>query len=254
MNCPFCKSGTTRIILKRPTWLVEACLRCTNAWTTPAPKGVDYGKEDFHSQFDYRKISELPGQWKKAVLLNADLLSHYLGPNDKILEIGCGEGIFLRELRSRGFRVTGIEPSDKASQRARDSGVRVFTAFFPNVEIGDEFDAVVMSHVLEHVPEPVQFLKEAGKLTPKGMILLTQSNWRGLVPKFQKERWHAWVPEHHFWHFSDRGLEYILKTLDWGIETIKYSSLHHGNSILSRMGAAIPGLGDQFHIAAKTSL
>jgi cyclopropane fatty-acyl-phospholipid synthase-like methyltransferase len=212
---------------------------------------VEYEDQDFHAQFEYRDAAELPLQWKKAVLLQAALISEHVARGGRILEIGCGEGMFLKELRRRGFRTTGLEPSRSASQRARDTGLEVMTGHFPQMQVQNGFDAVVMNHVLEHVREPTAFLKKAGEHAVQGTLFLMQSHWKGLVPVIQKGAWHAWVPEHHYWHFTPKGLKYILRKLHWDVLKIRYSSLSHGDSLLSKIGAAIPGQGDQFHMVIK---
>jgi len=120
-----------------------------------------------------------------------------------------------------------------------------------DVDLSETFDAVVMTHVLEHIPEPHNFLKEIADIAPGGCILIVQSNWRGLMPRIQKENWHAWVPEHHFWHFTSKGLSKILSSLNWKVLRIEYSSLLHNNRIISRIGSAIPGMGDQMHVIAS---
>lgn len=250
--CPLCRSesssyaigiaGESRII---------ACNKCTNAWTYPPPRWINYEEKNFFSQFSYQEAKDLPDQWRKAVLMQANLLEKYLPKQSKILEIGCGEGLFLRELLRRGFVGYGIEPSIAASEIARKSGLKVTTGYFPGTNMKGPFDAIVAIHVLEHASDYLEFLKEVGKLVPGGIVLIVQSNWRGLVPSLQKEKWHAWAPEHHFWHFTTKGLKILLETLQWKVMEVEYSSLYHKNSIVSRSGAAIPGLGDQFHMIVR---
>lgn len=183
--------------------------------------------------------------------MQADLLTGFLSSDSKILEIGCGEGIFLKELERRGFRVRGIEPSVQASRRARDAGLNVTCGLFPQADITGPFDAVVMIQVLEHILQPYAFLKEVDKVAAGGVALIVQTNWRGLVPRFQKKRWYAWVPDQHFWHFTPKGMSVLMQRMGWQILALEYSSLHHEGSLLSRIGMAIPGLGDQFHVIAK---
>ncbi len=183
--------------------------------------------------------------------MQVELLARYLRPKAKILEIGCGVGISLKEISQRGFKVCGIEPSITASQRGRETGMNIITGYFPDVDLSESFDAVIMAHVLEHIPEPYNFLKKVAMIAPGGSILIVQSNCRGLMPRIQKENWHAWVPEHHFWHFTSKGLVKMLNSLHWKVLKIEYSSLSHGNGIISRIGSVIPRMGDQMHVIAS---
>lgn len=250
--CPFCNSLYIKNIITSQDWIIDSCLSCTNAWTVPSPDKVNYAEQNFHSQFFYQDINDLPKQWKSGLFINVALLNQYLKSGAKILEIGCGEGILLKELSRQGFNVFGIEPSKTASQSARDAGLNVITGYFPDKRLRDPFDAVIMSHVLEHVPEPDKFLSHFSNIMAQsGFVLFVQTNWKGLMPRIYKQRWYAWVPEHHFWHFAPKGISILCRNLNWTVLDIEYSSLEHGNNLISQIGSAIPGLGDQFHLLAE---
>ena len=248
--CQLCGSFKTRELFRTSEWGIAWCLTCTNAWSVPPPGKIDYEEQNFHSKFSFTDIADMPSQWKKGLLMQVKLLARYLSPQAKILEIGCGEGILLKELNRRGFDTCGIEPSKTASATACESRLNVIQGYFPVTEVSGSFDAVVMSHVLEHIQKPIGLLKQVSKLAPGGYVLLAQTNWRGLMPRLYKEKWYAWVPEHHFWHFTPKGLKIIFQKLKWEILKVEYSSLFHDNGIISRIGATLPGFGDQFQLLA----
>ena len=250
ISCPLCGSMKTKTLFINSNWRIATCQNCTIAWTEPPPCKIKYEEKNFHSQFGFRDIAELPSQWKKGVLMQVDLLARHLWPKARILEIGCGEGLFLKELSRRDFDVYGIEASKTAAETARKSGLNVTTGYFPDTQLSGPFDAVVMLHVLEHIPKPIDFLNQLGKTASGAIILLVQSNWKGLVPRYYKQKWYAWVPEQHFWHFTPKGLNLLLKRLHWKTIKVKYSSLSYRDSIISRIVGAIPGFGDQFHLLA----
>ncbi|MFQ3664403.1 MAG: class I SAM-dependent methyltransferase, partial [Chloroflexaceae bacterium] len=168
-------------------------------------------------------MAELPPQWRYSLQLQVDRLMKVLPPGARVLEIGCGEGLLLDELRRRGLRVTGIEPSIAASAAARSKGLDVHTGYFPGVPIEGPFDAVVMSHVLEHLSQPIETLVAIDRLLNGGYVLLIQTNWRGLIPRICGRRWYAWVPDQHFWHFTPRGLMQLFQPLGWRTRAIDYS-------------------------------
>jgi len=68
-----------------------------------------------------------------------------------LIEVGCGKGYFLDHLLARGFAVTGIDPAYEGSNP------RVVKARFER-GLGLSADAVVLRHVLEHIPDPLSFL------------------------------------------------------------------------------------------------
>jgi SAM-dependent methyltransferase len=249
--CKLCGSSRTRKLFKTSSWGIFTCIRCTNAWTEPPAPKVKYEEENFHSGFNYKEVEDLPYQWRNAVLMQANLLERYLSPESKILEIGCGEGLLLKELSRRDFNVFGIEPSKTATEQARRSGLNVVQGYFPETRVPGPFNAIIMSHVLEHIQDPIDLLRNLNNLTLGGYILFVQTNWQGLMPRIYKEKWYAWVPQNHYWHFTPKGLQIILKPFSWYIVKVEYSSLSHNNHAISLIASLIPGLGDQFHLLAQ---
>jgi SAM-dependent methyltransferase len=87
----------------------------------------------------------------------------------RTLEVGCGDGALLCELHERGFggRLSGLEISDAAVQIARersqiDSVERYDGQHLPGADGSEQLG--VLSHVLEHVPDPAALLREVARV------------------------------------------------------------------------------------------
>jgi len=219
MQCPLCGYFKTKQIINQADWKIYSCQNCTNAWTDPAPKEVIYEEVDFHAstvdienQYLSRSVDDLPQEWQSSVKMQAQLLARHLKPDSRVLEIGCGEGILLYEISKLGFLVKGIEPSKAAAKRGIEKGIDIVQGYFPHPNLCETFDAVVMSHVLEHLPNPIETLNQVAKIAPEGYLLLVQTNYQGLVPKLARYKWN-WMPDQHYWHFTPRGLKYITENL-----------------------------------------
>lgn len=113
-----------------------------------------------------------------------------------ILEAGCGDGNFSAILKDKGCIVFGNEPSHSFRQLALNKGLTVDDQFInenytnPNAP----FDAIVSREVMEHVPEPIDFLTNLRRiLKPDGVILIE-------VPNFEKalreNRYYDMFPDH----------------------------------------------------------
>ncbi|HEX5618872.1 MAG TPA: class I SAM-dependent methyltransferase [Solirubrobacteraceae bacterium] len=84
-----------------------------------------------------------------------------------VVEIGCGDGAVLAELAQRGWTLDGFELAENAARRARERGVARRVERFDGEHVpasSDEYDLAVLSHVLEHVPDPLPLLKEAARV------------------------------------------------------------------------------------------
>jgi SAM-dependent methyltransferase len=109
----------------------------------------------------------------------------YLDPQtgDRILDCGCGMGFTLRVLAQLSdCRLFGVERNPHTVQRARrelaDFGVRVARADATHLPFADEtFDKVLMTEVLEHIPEEQAALREIRRvLRPGGRYVLSVPN------------------------------------------------------------------------------
>ena len=137
-----------------------------------------------------------------------DLMAPFLQSGQRVLELGCGDGILLRLLKQRGVRPTGLDMDrESAEATARSLQVPVFSGAFEDIDLpGARFDAVVLVHLIEHFYEPVEMLRKArGLLRPGGMLFLETPNI--LRPKVGPKRVFSFA---HNYHFSPRTLALAL--------------------------------------------
>jgi hypothetical protein len=88
---------------------------------------------------------------------------HFSGRS--LIEVGCGKGYFLEQLRGHGYNIVGIDPAYEGDSPdvikapfTRDSGLTA--------------DAVIMRHVLEHIRDPLSFLAEIAAANQGGLIYI----------------------------------------------------------------------------------
>jgi SAM-dependent methyltransferase len=88
-------------------------------------------------------------------------------------DIGCGNGYWLELLRRRGWRVRGGDPGAECRARARAQGIEVEDRAAGQLRgLGDRFDLVLATHLLEHVESPRTLLADlAGLVAPGGRVL-----------------------------------------------------------------------------------
>lgn len=127
------------------------------------------------------------------------------GAHGRLLEVGCGDGVLLRRLRRLGWKVAGVDtdPSAFASHQDGDGiEFRLGTldqAGFPP----ESFDTVVMSHVIEHVHDPVGLLNECRRvLKPGGQIIVATPNAGSWGHRIFRGNWRGLEPPRHFVIFS----------------------------------------------------
>ncbi|MHA6249237.1 class I SAM-dependent methyltransferase [Pontibacter sp. CAU 1760] len=254
-KCINCNSTKFNIVIDSNDYKILGCKGCSLGVTYPAPVLPDYAAMDFHSKDNdandtmLTTFEQLPHDWKVLLKKQIGIINSNFEPSIKVLEIGCGEGILLNELQKEGYsNVTGIEPSKFAAARAAKRGLHVLNDMFENLDLKREYDLVILSHVLEHMPDPKKFISDLSKiLKPSGGVLLTQTNYKGLFPSLKKANWYAWVPEQHYWHFTPKSLDLMFS--EFTSQQTTYCSLVHPINFLYKftfkVSKIIPSLQDQ---------
>jgi SAM-dependent methyltransferase len=118
-----------------------------------------------------------------------------------VLDVGCGNGQLLAELREAGWAAVGVEPDPIARKGAVDRGLEVYggTAEELPWELQHRtFDLIVFNHVLEHCLDPVQALRvAAAQLKPNGAVVAETPNNEAVGCRVAGPAW-PWldVPRH----------------------------------------------------------
>jgi 2-polyprenyl-3-methyl-5-hydroxy-6-metoxy-1,4-benzoquinol methylase len=151
----------------------------------------------------------LSGFQKRYTKYVSDWLIKVLPKKSKILEIGCHDGFLLNELRSVGHQCVGVEPSPSANYAIETYKLDVRNQFFSDGIFEDEeFDVIIMRHVVEHVPDPVKFVKSAVKSLKKGGIAYIE------VPNSQWCVENCYFPEFHVDHISYFTMNSFIRLLE----------------------------------------
>ncbi len=137
---------------------------------------------------------------------------------NRILDVGCGPGLFLKCGKERGWNTVGIEPSTQAAEKARSFGIETIEDFLTpeTAKPLGQFDAVHTSLVLEHIPNPIEFIQTINRLTkPGGLICVTAPNEYNPFQQALREEdnYKPWwiVPTHHLNYFTPDSLSNLLE-------------------------------------------
>lgn len=183
--------------------------------THPQPSLEDlpryYESEDYISHTDgKRSLFEKLYHFIKSIALKKKLkLINSLSDKGNILDIGAGTGDFLKCALNDGWSVTGIEPSEKAKQIGKQKGITYHSQLsdFPN----NSFDIITMWHVLEHVPDLDNQIKELKRLIkPTGTILVAVPNFNSFDANYYGKFWAAFDVPIHLWHFSKTAIQKLF--------------------------------------------
>jgi len=150
-----------------------------------------------------------------------ELLGQHSG---RLCDVGSGPGSFLLAGEKRGWDTLGIEPSSQAAAHSRAQGGNVVEAFLTQdlVHSLGRFDAIHMSEILEHHPDPQSLLKIARNLlAPHGVLCVVVPNdysplQLAVQQLTQCRSW--WVaPPHHLNYFSSQSLSRLLEQCGFSV-------------------------------------
>jgi 2-polyprenyl-3-methyl-5-hydroxy-6-metoxy-1,4-benzoquinol methylase len=134
------------------------------------------------------------------------------GGGGAVLDFGCGGGSFLRIAQSCGWNVTGVDPDPKAVANCRSQGLNVLQGGVEQFDGKDGlFDVITMSHVIEHVHDPVGVMKVCHRLLkPGGRLWLETPNVDSLGHRHYTRNWIGFDPPRHLMLFNPTSMRKAL--------------------------------------------
>ena len=142
----------------------------------------------------------------------------------KVLDIGCGNGAYLLNLREIGWDVYGCELSKSGTTVAMQNGLHVvqgsvFEARYPD----SFFDVVRLGQVFEHIHKPDSLLKEVRRiLKPSGLLIIGVPHGHSLSFRLFKQHWGLLGLPFHLFQYSASTLQKILSRNGFRVVEFKY--------------------------------
>jgi 2-polyprenyl-3-methyl-5-hydroxy-6-metoxy-1,4-benzoquinol methylase len=157
-------------------------------------------------------LARIPPVWRRASFGLEDWIPPFRR-GGRLLEIGCGDGRGLSIMRLLGWTVYGIEFDPQAAEVARAAvGCQVHIGTVENAPFDPEqFDAVISSHVIEHVYDPHSFIAHAGRfLAPGGSLRILTPNYASLGHSMLGSDWYCLDPPRHLCLFTPRAITKLI--------------------------------------------
>jgi 2-polyprenyl-3-methyl-5-hydroxy-6-metoxy-1,4-benzoquinol methylase len=249
-------------------WELMACPRatCGLTWLSPRPLREEIGKL-YLSYYTHHDAPPLPAtlprrivnelrkayleekygymgnrasEWRRllAALLylypggraEADFSVMYLPASSRgrLLDVGCGSGLFLQRMRNLGWDVEGIDPDSSAVENARRKGLKVALGRLEKSRYSPEsFDVITMSHVIEHVEDPHQLLEECHRvLNQSGLLILITPNVESWGHRLFGYSWRGLDVPRHLFIFTVSSLRHLTESA--GFRKVKVATTIRG--------------------------
>lgn len=134
------------------------------------------------------------------------------GEGRRLLDIGCGDGMFLEAARKHGWQAAGTELNPEPARRL---GFEVFRSLDECADQGP-FSIVTLWHSLEHMSDPRAVIQKIrGLVAEDGVVVIAVPDFDGYQSKAFRESWlHLDVPR-HLYHFTANSLDRMLNQAEF---------------------------------------
>ncbi len=224
MSCKICNSKLTENYLHGKYELTR-CKNCGVNFNTYFPKNeeiTEHYENKYKISIDdiYNDERRRYFRYPENIGLINDIVQFAKAPSS-ILDIGCDKGYFIDEARRYGFNVFGTELSKTANLYTKKIKLDVREKIS---DFEQKFDIVTLWHVLEHIPEPVDFLNEIKlKMNRPGYLFIRVPAFDSYWSQLLKDKWDWFQPENHLFHYSMKSLSWLLTEIGFDIEKISYN-------------------------------
>lgn len=209
---------------------IKHCLKDDLMYLYPQP-GPKYAESLYNHPAYFQGIDDMYGltvddkKSQQIAKIRIQEILKYKPSAKSILEIGCGHGHTLIEARKAGFKkADGIEFSKDAVKVCRQKKLNIYQADLRislKYLIKNRYDVVAMYSVLEHLQNPLVFLKNVKPLIAAGGILVVR------VPKTSASGPTLSLVD-HLWHFTSKSIKKTLHRLDFSVTDIFGSGTFQG--------------------------
>lgn len=235
LKCPLCKSGhflnfkeITDYSVSKETFIVCKCTKCQLLFTNPRPTESEISPYyDFPDYYSHEDKAKNLTQWIYNQVRTYNLgqkikmIEEYVQPG-KLLDYGCGTGQLLFEATINFWKVNGVEPNQKAREKANlKLGDKVFSSI-DNLKSDQTYDVITLFHVLEHVHELRKTTKSILKyLKSDGYLFIAVPNHESFDAQNYGKYWAGWDVPRHLYHFSEQAMDSFRKEFDLTLREVK---------------------------------
>jgi SAM-dependent methyltransferase len=238
MRCLLCESENSRIVWRQDGFQIARCIDCGVLFAANPPS-----QADLNALYDKGVLTGAPiefigrgngtpPEWKQYEQMSIlERLKHLGASGGTLLDVGAFSGMFMQNAKRFGFQVAGVEPIREAYHHLSDTlGLAVvhgdlYSAAFP----AENFAAVSLLDVIEHIFDPVAELREVLRvLKPGGVVVLTTPNAAGLIQRIvgtkRKLFGQPWCPiddvPWHLWGFTPHSFRLCIEKAGFYVEAV----------------------------------
>lgn len=212
--CPVCDQTGFDLLFNKKGRDFWRCKGCDTELQHPLPTELElatYYDQSFNDGM-YKEFTSASSMKQMTAQRRLLELSRHVANQGRWMDVGCADGTFVEAANAiKGVDCTGIELSDHAVAQATARGLDVTQGMIGGLPDEESYDAITAFDVIEHVLDPVGFLRDAiRRLRPGGHLVLTLPDTGANVRKLMGRRWYFYIPEEHLHYFNRQNLSQLV--------------------------------------------
>ena len=215
--------------VKKESFTLNICKECSHIFQTNIEKALlNLIYREFYNHYNLDTSIEFQAVYRdRTIRFVKKVISG--GEDQKVLDIGCGEGTYFSMFREMGFECYGVEPSQKSEiAKRKNPDAHISNDFFDNSKtniFGTSFDVIMMNWVLEHIEDIEKFFHTLKAYIKIGTKFFIQ------------------VPDIHYYIEHNMPLFYVHEHINYfSAETLHVLLARKGFKVLEVMRGDSPAL------------
>ncbi|TAD99071.1 MAG: methyltransferase domain-containing protein [Bacteroidetes bacterium] len=218
-KCLVCQHNNFSVMQNYEHAFLQKCNSCGFVFCSKIPTQSEliahyngYSRQDDISPITIKRYEELLENFEKYRKTN------------RIIDIGCGNGHFLKVAQKKGWQVYGTEFTDEAIKKCEEKNIQMQQGILnPANYEADFFDIITSFEVLEHINNPIEEVKNFKQILRKnGLIYLTTPNFDSLSRLYLKQSWTVIEYPEHLSYYTVKTLKQLFE--NQGFKTKKIST------------------------------
>jgi SAM-dependent methyltransferase len=244
--CTICASDGSQLWKRIDQWRLVRCDGCGLIYLNPRPTAESIRRVYQEAYFADRDIQyPSSGEQIEREIESRRVAIRRLTRETKLtgrfLDVGCAAGFLVAAAQREGWQAVGVDVSDWSTRFAREQlGLDARTGNLEELDFEAPFDLIVMSHVAEHLPNPLRTLKAIYSILKPGGVLVVRGPNVGSFDRIWHGRaWRGYELPLHFYHFDVESYRRIMSQAGLNVYKIEpdfWNPVKHVSEALSGDG------------------